>query len=51
MSSTPNATGAPIDPASETRKRDNLAARKAQLARPAAVVVDACKAAYPEGKG
>ena len=41
----------PIDPASETRKRDNLAARKAQLARPAAAAVDACKAAYPEDKG
>lgn len=38
----------PIDPASETRKRDNLAARKAELARPAAAAVDACKAAYPE---
>ena len=41
----------PIDPAAETRKRDNLAARKAQLARPAAAAVDACKATYPEDKG
>lgn len=38
----------PIDPAAETRKRDNLLARKAALARPAAAAVDACKAAYPE---
>lgn len=38
----------PIDPAAETRKRDNLAARKATLARSAAAAVDACKAAYPE---
>ena len=38
----------PIDPAAETRKRDNLEARKTALSRPAARAVDACKAAYPE---
>ena len=38
----------PIDPAAETRKRDNLAARKAALATNAAAAVRACKAAYPE---
>ncbi len=37
----------PIDPVAETRKRDNLAARKAQLSRQAAAAVEACKAAYP----
>ena len=41
----------PIDPASETRKRDNLAARKAKLAPAAARAVDACKVAYPEKAG
>lgn len=41
----------PIDPAAETRKRDNLAERKASLARSAARAVDACKTAYPEEKG
>lgn len=40
----------PIDPAAETRKRDNLVARKTALSRPAARAVDACKAAYPEEK-
>ncbi len=38
----------PIDPAAETRKRDNLVARKAALAPSAARAVDACKTAYPE---
>lgn len=37
-----------IDPAAETRKRDNLAARKAALAPGAQRAVSACKAAYPE---
>lgn len=41
----------PIDPAAETRKRDNLQARKTALARSAARAVDACKSAYPEEKG
>ena len=40
----------PIDPAAETRKRDNLAARKQALAATAAASVKACKAAYPEDK-
>ncbi|MBD9525377.1 hypothetical protein [Paracoccus sp. PAR01] len=40
-----------IDPAAETRKRDNLAARKAELSTSAKRAVDACKAAYPEEKG
>ncbi|WP_347266472.1 hypothetical protein [Paracoccus sp. (in: a-proteobacteria)] len=39
---------APIDPVSEARKRDNLAARKAALAPAAQAAVKACKAAYPE---
>ena len=39
----------PIDPAAETRKRDNLAARKAALAASAARATEACRAAYPEG--
>lgn len=38
----------PIDPVAETRKRDNLAARKAALAARAEASVDACRAAYPE---
>ena len=38
----------PIDPAAETRKRDNLAARKAALSDRAAAVVGACREAYPE---
>lgn len=38
----------PIDPASEQRKRDNLAARKSELSRSASAVIDACRAAYPE---
>lgn len=40
----------PIDPAAETRKRDNLAARKQALTATAAAAVKACKAAYPEEK-
>ena len=40
----------PIDPAAETRKRDNLAARKKALTQSAVAAVDACKAAYPEKK-
>ena len=40
----------PIDPAAETRKRDNLAARKKALTPPAMGAVKACKAAYPEEK-
>ena len=39
-----------IDPASEERKRANLAARKAELAEQAGVYVRACQAAYPEEK-
>lgn len=38
----------PIDPAAETRKRDNLIARKQALTPNAAAAVKACKAAYPE---
>lgn len=38
----------PIDPAAETRKRDNLAQRQAALATRAEAVVEACRAAYPE---
>lgn len=38
----------PIDPAVETRKRDNLAAKKAQLSGQAAAYVQACQAAFPE---
>ena len=38
----------PIDPAAETRKRDNLIARKKALTPPAMSAVNACKAAYPE---
>lgn len=38
----------PIDPQVETRKRDNLIARKKALTKPAMAAVDACKAAYPE---
>ena len=37
----------PIDPAAETRKRDNLAARKAALTPRASAAVQACKSAYP----
>lgn len=40
----------PIDPAAETRTRDNLIARKAELARSANAAVSACRAAYPEEK-
>lgn len=40
----------PIDPAAESRKRDNLLARKAALSQTAARAVDACKTAYPEEK-
>ena len=38
----------PIDPAAETRKRDNLIARKKALTPPAMSAVNACKAAYPQ---
>ena len=41
----------PIDPAAETRKRDNLAARKAALTPRASAAVQACKSAYPESAG
>ncbi|WP_295042626.1 hypothetical protein [uncultured Paracoccus sp.] len=41
----------PIDPAAEQRKRDNLAARKAQLGDRAAAVVQACRDAFPEEQG
>lgn len=41
----------PIDPAAETRKRDNLAARKQQLTSSARSAVAACKSAYPEQTG
>ena len=41
----------PIDPAAEERKRDNLAARQAQLRSRAEAVVQACRAAYPEEQG
>ena len=41
----------PIDPAAEGRKRDNLLARKAVLARGAERAVGACRAAYPEQQG
>ena len=37
-----------IDPAVEQRKRDNLAAKLAQLNPRAAAAVSACRAAYPE---
>lgn len=40
----------PIDPVSEKRKRDNLAARQAALTKQANAVVAACRAAYPEQK-
>ncbi|WP_305802565.1 hypothetical protein [Paracoccus sp. MA] len=40
----------PIDPAAETRKRDNLQARKQALMPAARAAVDACKTAYPEEK-
>ncbi|WP_288949483.1 hypothetical protein [uncultured Paracoccus sp.] len=40
----------PIDPASETRKRDNLLQRKQALMPSARAAVEACKAAYPEEK-
>ena len=39
----------PIDPAAETRKRDNLTARKQALMTHAAAAVDACKAALEGG--
>lgn len=38
----------PIDPAAETRKRDNLLARKQALTPSARAAVQACKTAYPE---
>lgn len=38
----------PIDPAAETRKRDNLAARKAALEPRARAGINACRDAYPE---
>lgn len=38
----------PIDPAAETRKRDNLAARAAALKDRAEAAVTVCRAAYPE---
>lgn len=38
----------PIDPAAETRKADNLRARKAALQSRADEVVRACRAAHPE---
>lgn len=38
----------PIDPAAETRKRDNLAAHQATLNTRAQAAVGACRAAYPE---
>lgn len=41
----------PIDPASEQRKRDNLAARKDALSDRAAAVVQACRDAFPEKQG
>lgn len=41
----------PIDPASEQRKRDNLADRQNALEDRATAVVRACKAAYPEEQG
>lgn len=41
----------PIDPATEARKRDNLADRKAALAKSASSAISACKAAYPEENG
>lgn len=37
-----------IDPAPETRKRDNLAAQKKRLEKQAAAAISACKKAYPE---
>ena len=37
-----------IDPASETRKRDNLAARKLALSDEAKAYVQACQKAFPE---
>lgn len=41
----------PIDPAAETRKRDNLAARRTALADQAAAYVEACRKAFPESRG
>lgn len=41
----------PIDPAAETRKRDNLAARKSALADRAGAYVAACRKAFPESRG
>ena len=38
----------PIDPAAETRKRDNLRARLAALQPGAEAAIRACRAAYPE---
>lgn len=40
----------PIDPAAEQRKRDNLIARKAELAPVTNRAIAACRAAYPEDK-
>ncbi|MDP5307927.1 hypothetical protein [Paracoccus spongiarum] len=41
----------PIDPAAETRKRDNLIARRAALAGRASASVAACREAFPERQG
>ena len=38
----------PVDPAAEQRKRDGLAARKAQLSARAEAAVKACRAAFPD---
>lgn len=40
----------PIDPAAETRKRDNLVARKVELAPQAKAYVEACRTAFPEAE-
>ena len=39
-----------IDPAIETRKRDNLRGKRAALMKPAETAIAACRAAYPEDK-
>lgn len=38
----------PIDPAAEIRKRDGLAAKRAELARTANAEIAQCRAIYPE---
>lgn len=38
----------PVDPATETRKRDNLLKRQAELSKSADAAISACRAAYPE---